>query len=191
MKLILGSQSEARQKVLQDAGLTFTVVPANIDEKQIRDDNLETLPLLVARAKADALVQRITEPLLLITADTVAVFDGQLREKPESAEQAEQYLADYVPNKPVQTNTGVVVTNTQTGKRVEGFDSAAAYFRPIPHDIIKQLVATGRPFKWAGGFAIDDPLLKPYVDKIEGKYQSIYGLPLELTMQLLEQAQTP
>jgi len=188
MKIILGSQSEGRQKVLREAGIEFTVMPADIDEKLIRHDDSRQLPLLLARAKADVLIKLIEEPVLLITGDTVAVFRGELREKPKTAVQAREYLESYHPNEPVWINTGVVVTNTRTGERVEGFGSAAAYFRPIPSEVIEELIAADKPFKWAGGFAIDEPLLMLYVEKIDGEKESIYGLPLKLTLRLLKEA---
>jgi septum formation protein len=188
MKIILGSQSEGRQKVLREAGVAFTIMPANIDEKAIRSDDYELLPLLVARAKTEALLALIHEPVLLITADTVAIFNGELREKPETAEEASRFLKSYIDNEPVRTSTGVVVTNTLTGKRFECTDGAAAYFRPIPDDVVAQLVRTERPFSWAGGFATDEPLLRPFLERVEGEAQSIYGLPLQKTLQLMQQA---
>ena len=95
MNIILGSKSSGRKYVLQQAGYVFDIMISDIDEKAIRSDNYEELPLLIARAKAKALLKKIIEPSILITGDGIVMCNGQMREKPESEEQARAYrLAD-------------------------------------------------------------------------------------------------
>lgn len=188
MNLILGSQSKGRQLVLQNAGIKFTIMPANIDEKAIRSDDYEKLPLLLARAKAEALTAKIHEPALLLTADTVVIYKGELREKPQSPEQAKAYLSSYEPGAPAWVTTGVVVTNLQTGQRVEGLDRAGVYFNSIPEAVVEQATTDGYVFGCAGAFAIETPLLAPFVSRIDGERNAIIGLPLELTQRLFKEA---
>jgi len=80
MKLILGSQSENRKTVLERAGYTFDVLVSGIDEKAIRHNDFYELPLLLAKAKAEALLPRIKEPAFLITADQIIVERRSARE---------------------------------------------------------------------------------------------------------------
>ncbi len=185
MKIILGSQSIGRKEVLEKAGYTFEIRVADIDEKAIRSDNHEELPLLIARAKADKLLTIIHEPAILITSEQVVVYNKELREKPESEHQAGEYLRSYGID-PVQTNTAVVVVNTATGKRVEGVDIARVYFKPIPQAVIDELIKERKVMHAAGGFIIEHPLLKPYVERIEGDPDSVTGLPLKLVEELME-----
>lgn len=188
MKIILGLRSRGRQKVLKRAGIPFATMAADIDEKAIRSDDYEELPLVLARAKAEALLPRIHEPALLITSDQVVVWNGQLREKPETEAEARHFLQTSS-EAPVQANTSVVVVNTATGKRVEGLDIVVAHLKPIPKDAIDKLITSGEPYNWAGGIAVEHPLIEPCVTKIEGEVDSITGLPLTLAKQLLEEAQ--
>lgn len=188
MKLILGSQSTGRQQVLRDAGYTFETMPADIDEKAIRSDNYEELPLLLARAKAEKLRQEIHEPAILITSDTVILCNGELREKPRDAAEAKRFLESYS-RYPAQANSAVVVTNTETGRQKEGVDISKAYFKPIPDSVIDEIISQGDVLRAAGGFMIEDPLLLPYVDHVEGDIKGITGLPLELTRKLIEAVQ--
>ena len=95
MKVILVSQSENRRGVLAKAGYTFDIMVSNIDEKAIRHENLYELPLRLARAKAEALFPTIKGPALLITADQVIVWNGELREKPRDRAEARQYLETF------------------------------------------------------------------------------------------------
>jgi septum formation protein len=111
-----------------------------------------------------------------------------LREKPESEEQAREYLTSYG-DRPAQTNTAVVVTNTQTKKQAEGLDIARVFFREIPSDVIDQLIAGGLVMKTSGGFIIEHPLINPYIERIEGEESSITGLPLTLTNRLMREVE--
>lgn len=186
MKIILGSKSFGRRQVLEKAGYTFSIMPANIDEKAIRSDNFEELPMLLARAKAEKLMSKINEPAILITSDQVVVHNGELREQPKSEQVARKYLASYGKH-PAQTHTAVVVTNTATGKQAEGLNRAKLFFKKIPSEVIEQLIEEGKVLHTAGGFIAEHPLLAPYIDRIEGTVDSITGLPLQLTEKLMEE----
>lgn len=188
MKIILGSQSKSRRELMEQIVPEFDTMSADIDEKAIRSDNYKQLPLLLAHAKADALFAGISEPALLITSDQVVIWQDQLREKPETVEEARMFLESYSSHPP-QTVTAVVVTDTATGKRTEGVATASVFCHQIPPAIIEQLVEEGNVMSAAGGFRIEDPLFKPYIDHIEGTTDSIMGLPLELTRTLIEKAQ--
>jgi septum formation protein len=189
MKIILGSRSEGRRRVLKDAGFDFELASADIDEEAIRHDDYELLPQLIARAKADALAVRLSgQDAQLITADTVVTFRGELREKPQSEAQAREWLRSYNPGEPAWVNTAVVVTNLSNGKLTEGFEKAAVYFKHIPDEVIEQAIQEGYIFGCSGGFAIETALSSPYVEHYTGSYSAIVGLPLELTKKLLEEA---
>ena len=187
MRIILGSASKQRKRVLERAGYSFEVMVADIDEKAIRFDDPRELTMALAKAKAKALLPRIKEPALLITADQVVVWNGQILEKPENAEEARQFLRGYAqyPGQPVNAT---VVTNTETGKQIGENDINTVYFKLFPDEVIEQLIAEGNIFSQAGAFSLEDPLVKPYIDHIEGTLDSIEGLPFELTQRLLKEA---
>jgi septum formation protein len=186
MNLILGSQSPSRRQALESTGIPFSIMTADIDEKAIRSDDYRELPLLIARAKAATVLKRIFGPAILITADQVVECAGELREKPESVEQARTFLASYL-TEPAQTNSAVVVTNTVTKEQRSGLDIATTYFKPMPEDFIDGLIEEGAILSSAGAFLIEHPMMKPYVDHIDGTADSAMGLPLELTFNLINQ----
>src|SRR5688572_5143829 len=95
LPLILGSSSQWRRKVLESTGRPFEVMSPDIDEKAIRHADPRIMTVNIALAKAAALLPRITVPSILITTDQVAVFDGQVREKPRDGNEARRWLADY------------------------------------------------------------------------------------------------
>lgn len=185
MKIILGSQSFGRQQVLKNAGIDFEVMVADIDEQAIRSENYQELPLLIAQAKSEKLRQEIKEPAILITADQVVVCNGELREKPETEARAREYIESYSIY-PATTITGVVVFNNDTGKQAEAVDTAEVFFKPLPDSMVDKLVEEGKIFHAAGGFIVEHPLVEPYVERIDGDINSVTGLPLEVTLKLIE-----
>ena len=188
MKIILGSASEQRRKILEKMGYDFEVMAADIDEKAIRLEDPNELTMALAEAKAEALRSKIKEPALLITADQVVLCNGQILEKPENAEEARKFLHGYA-QYPAQPINATVVTNIKTAKQVRENDSNMVHFRPFPEEVIEELIAEGNVFSQSGAFSLEDPIVKPYVDHIEGTIDSIEGLPIELTQRLIEEAQ--
>ncbi|MDP2641172.1 MAG: Maf family protein [Candidatus Yanofskybacteria bacterium] len=188
MKIILGSASKQRKRMLERMGYEFEVMTADINEKAIRYDDPKKLTMALAIAKAEALLPRIKESALLITADQVVWWNGKILEKPEMPEEARQFLRGYA-HYPAQPINATVVTNTETGKQVAENDGNAVYFKEFPEEVIKQLIAEGNIFTQAGAFSLEDPLIEPYIERIEGSLESIEGLPVELTQRLIKKAQ--
>ncbi|CAB4296316.1 unnamed protein product [Prunus armeniaca] len=228
-KIILGSASVARRKILAEMGYEFTVMTADIDEKCIRKEKPEELVLVLAQAKADAIIskqqtinnqekdaeptiviaadtlmetsqaeansQRLPvgdyikddEPTLLITSDQVVVYEGVIREKPSSKEEARQFLKDYSGGH-AATVGSVHVTNLKTGFSKGEWDRVEIYFHEIPDEIIEKLIEEGTVLKVAGGLIIEHPLILPFVKEVVGTTDSVMGLPKDLTGRLLKEA---
>jgi septum formation protein len=135
MKIILGSQSKGRKKILEEMGYEFEVMPSYIDEKMIRFEDPKKLTLALANAKADALIPKISKDAVLITSDQVAVWRGKIVEKPESEKEVRQFLEGCFKD-PAETVTAVVVVNTETNKRFFGTDTVKIWLKPLPESII-------------------------------------------------------
>lgn len=186
MKLILGSSSKFRQQVLREMGYDFEVISPDIDEKAIRHEDSTTLVLALANAKADALLEKITEPAIIITADQVVVSEGKIREKPVDAAEARHFLKT-CSDHPSQTISAVVALNTKTGQRAKGVDVVTTHYSPLPEAVIDQLVAEGEVFYCAGAIRQEDSLMKPYIASMDGTLDSVMGLPAALTKNLIDQ----
>ncbi|KAJ3097199.1 hypothetical protein HDU97_005084 [Phlyctochytrium planicorne] len=206
--IVLGSSSKSRASILNLANIPFTVQVADIDEKAIGSrgpgSDPDELVTKIARAKADALLASgkvdAYEDAFLITCDQVGLFngmwkgltlffkvalwEGQIREKPVNEEEARSYLKSYS-LAPAETRGAMVVINLKTKKRAEGIDVAKQYFKPIPESVIDALIKQGDVYYCCGAFMIDDPLLIPYLDKREGDEDSIIGLSKRLLVELL------
>ncbi|XP_051149996.1 uncharacterized protein LOC127264489 isoform X1 [Andrographis paniculata] len=217
-KIILGSSSVARRKIVADMGYEFTTMSADIDEKAIRKEKPEDLVMALGEAKADALIERLQNqkhqendakptvviaadtvenaqtklttkgdegPTLLITSDQVVVYEGAIREKPSSKEEAREFMKGYSGGH-AATVTSVVVTNLSTGLRKGDWDKVEIYFHDIPDKIIDNMLEEGIVLKVAGGLIIEHPLILPYVKEVVGGTDSVMGLPMALTRRLIE-----
>ncbi|XP_012071863.1 7-methyl-GTP pyrophosphatase isoform X8 [Jatropha curcas] len=194
-KIILGSSSIARRKILAEMGYEFTVTTADIDEKCIRKEKPEELVMALAEAKAEAILQRLSVhdyikdavPALLITCDQVVVYEGSIREKPSSEEEARQFLKGYSGGH-AATVSSVLVTNLKTGFRKVEWDRVEIYFHEIPDEVIEKLIEEGLVLRVAGGLIIEHPLILPYVKEVVGTTDSVMGLPKALTEKLMKEA---
>lgn len=149
------------------------------------------LPQLIAHAKADAIIDRlrqegIVDEKIVLTADQVVLFEGQVREKPTSAEEARFFLSSYS-NKSVSTISAVVVTHFPSGIRAANIDVATVYWDTIPNDVVMDVVARGATYDCAGGFRIEDEALNPLIASVDGTLDSIMGMPVQLTMRLVDE----
>ncbi|XP_015575319.1 7-methyl-GTP pyrophosphatase isoform X3 [Ricinus communis] len=195
VKIILGSSSVARRKILAEMGYEFTVTSADIDEKCIRKEKPEELVMALAEAKAEAILQRLpvhdyikdAVPALLITCDQVVVYEGAIREKPSSEEEARQFMKDYSGGH-AATVSSVLVTNLKTGFRKVEFDRVEIFFHEIPDEVIEKLIEEGLVLRVAGGLIIEHPLILPYVKEVVGTTDSVMGLPKSLTEKLMKEA---
>ena len=188
MKIILGSQSAERAEILKAAGYDFEVMPADIDERAIRNDDPKELTLALARAKRDALLPEIREPVILITSDLIILSDGKVREKPANEAEARLFL-ETVSLYPQESVSAVVVTNTANGKSGEGVDMAQAILKKIPKEVIDEYIASGDCYLHAGGFTISHPLIQPYIEKCIGSPDTIRGMPVELIEKLISEVE--
>lgn len=172
--------------MLEELGVRFRVLSADIDEKAIRFDNPKKLVLALARAKAEALKPRISRPAILITSDQVVVWQGKIREKPENGNEAKKFLEGYN-SAPAETVTAVVATNLATGQRAEAVDVAKIYFNHFSTDKINDIISRGQVFSLAGGFTVDGEDWKDNIGKIEGARDSVIGLPKQITKNLIKE----
>lgn len=174
--------------MLTEMGLEFEIMSADIDEKAIRFSDPRKLTLILANAKADALLKRIQEPAILITGDQVVAWNGQILEKPETIDEAGKFLRGY--NQfPAKTVTAVVVVNTQTGQRVEVVNEVEVVFKFISEEVIADMLKDPQILSMAGGFSVVDCVKRQLIEHMIGPIDSVVGLPKELTRQLIQRVQ--
>lgn len=181
-RLILASASPRRQDLMREAGYTFEVHPANIDE----DDNPPNLmPIDLARRLGLAKAQHIATQFphdLVLGADTVVAFGDKSLGKPEDAEDAWQMLALLSGTTHIVI-TGVALVRLEPRYEVARVAMSAVRMRGLSKKEIDDYVASGQWRGKAGGYGIQDH--DPFVTRISGSHTNIVGLPMELTSEML------
>jgi len=156
----------------------------DIDEKSIRSSDPEVLASALAKAKADSLKKRVKEPAIIITADQVVLCGDEIREKPGTPDEARRFLKSYRTS-PAETVSALYLHNTSTKKSAAGVDRVKVHLKFLSDEIIEAIIAEGTIFHCAGGFAVEHPLMEPFVENIDGELESVMGMPIGLITRLL------
>lgn len=128
------------------------------------------------------------EEWIVLTGDQVVTHAGKILEKPESVEQAKEFVQGYG-NEPCSTVGSCVLTHLPSNIQVSGVDTATIHFRPtISGDLVDRLLAEEAPILCcAGGLMIEHPLVKEHIEKIDGTEDSVMGLSKDLVERLLDE----
>ncbi len=174
-KLILASASPRRRQLLEQIGLTFQVMPGEVDEDNlVGNDPLENVQILALR-KAHDVAARM-EDGIVIGADTQILADGEALGKPKDAADAVRMLSK-LSGKTHQAITGVALVDAKTGLEETWVETTLVTFRKLSEDEISAYVETGEPMGKAGAYGIQGRAAA-FVERIEGCYFNIVGLPL-------------
>jgi septum formation protein len=180
--IILASNSPRRKELLRQIGVDFSIDPADVDERVLPGESPEEYAVRVARDKAHLTAARAGAGIV-IAADTIVVIDDEILSKPADARDAERMLNRLSGNMH-RVITGLAVMDASTGKALTRMSITRVWFRSLAQQEIIAYVATGEPLDKAGAYGIQErgALL---VDRIDGCYFNVVGLPLSLLCELL------
>ncbi|MCS7315874.1 MAG: Maf family protein, partial [Bryobacterales bacterium] len=182
--LILASQSPRRRELLQRAGFDFTVRPAGIDETWREGEDPESHVLRLAREKARAAPASETD--IVLGADTVVVVDGEILGKPSDGEDAARMLR-LLSGRDHCVLTGVCLKRGDL-ELVEA-ERTLVRFLALSEEEIREYIASGEPMDKAGAYAIQG-LASKFVERIEGCYFNVVGLPVARVYRMLKRLRT-
>ena len=176
-KLILASASPRRREILDMAGFAFSVCPARGEEVRVGADPVEIVENL-AKAKAREVGGLQKEDCLVLGADTIVVLDGEIMGKPADRADASRML-HALQGRSHQVYTGVALDTVRQGVyTVHSFVQRTDVFvYPMTDAEIEAYMDTGEPFDKAGAYGIQGRFGK-YIEKINGDYLNVVGLPL-------------
>jgi septum formation protein len=175
-KLILGSGSPRRQELVKSLGFEFLLKPINADESFPADLKAQEIPLYLAEKKADAYPDELEEGQLLITADTIVWLEGKVLNKPVKYDDAIKML-ESLSGKMHEVFTAVCLKSAN--KQTTFFDVSKVYFKKLKREEIEYYVANFNVYDKAGGYGVQDWLGYIGIDKIEGSFYTVMGLPVK------------
>ena len=179
--LVLASQSPRRAELLRQAGIPFVVRVAAVDEAPLAGERPEEYVVRLAESKARA-VEAAPEEIVL-GADTTVVVDGAMLGKPGSQAEARHMLVR-LSGRRHQVLTGICLCHR--GQVVLDWAATQVWFSAMSRREIREYAASGEPMDKAGAYAIQG-LASRYVERIEGCYFNVVGLPVELVYRHLRE----
>jgi septum formation protein len=195
-QLVLASASPRRQEILTAAGFDFQVVPTSVDERRFPAETAPDYVRRLALAKAQAaLATTAAASAPILGADTVVALDESVLGKPASPGEAASMLR-LLSGRDHQVLTGVCLLR-RSHQSADGettlwqdvrLSSTTVRFAPLTEAEIQEYVATPEPFDKAGAYAVQGRASR-FVERIEGCYFNVVGLPVSLVYRMLKDLQ--
>lgn len=175
--------------MLKTLGITFDTMPSDIDESTDLIDPAEVVEYL-AHAKAKHIGDRVTmhdtDDTIVLGADTVVVLGNDILGKPSSREHAYQMLMR-MSGRQHRVLTGVCIYDIKTGESVVDHEESTVYFRSLDPAEVRAYAKSDEPLDKAGAYALQGAA-SAFVERVDGCYSNIIGLPMPLTVKMLRQA---
>ena len=188
MQIILASQSPRRKELLELMGISkYEIIVSNIQEKMD-----ETLPIKdriqkLAYQKAEAVFNQTKGDRIVIGADTIVEKNDKIYGKPKDRQDAINMLQTFS-NSKVNIITAIAViveSNNKITKKID-YDLSEVYIKKMTEDEIESYINTGEVYDKAGSFAIQGKFCV-YIEKINGNYTTILGLPTQKLYDILKE----
>lgn len=173
--IILGSQSPRRKSLLEGLGLPFSVKTKPTSESFSPEMKQAEIAPFLAQKKAAAFAGELAKGDLLITADTIVCLEDRVLNKPESAEEAHQMLTD-LSGTMHRVFTGVCLKSIE--KEHCFVDETRVFFKSLTSEEIKYYVQHFKPFDKAGAYGAQEWLGYIGIERLEGSYFNVMGLPV-------------
>ena len=183
-ELILASKSPRRSQLLSQAGIPFRIQTQEVEENYPDDMPVEQVPVYLAQKKAKAARSFLQEDHeIILAADSVVILDGKIYGKPTDRADAQRILGE-LSGREHQVITGVcLITKHQ---ELAFGDVTKVKFARLSEAEIAYYVDNYKPFDKAGSYAIQEWIGLCKIEKIEGTYANVMGLPVERVWRALE-----
>jgi septum formation protein len=185
-RIILASESKQRKMVMDSFGFEYTIIPANIDEKAIRDKNLSLRVKKIAIAKAKSVAKN--NDGVVIAADTFCVLNGIVLEKPKDLAEAKEMLK-MQSNKDLLCYTGFCYIDKLNKYTLAKTVLIKYSLRELSDEEINKFVENNPVLQWSAAFCPCYVYQSTFIEKMSGSFTGgLYGLPTELVISCLKKS---
>lgn len=176
-RLLLASQSPRRRELMTGCAIPYELAPRYAcDETYPENLPAEGVPAYLSRLKSEAYPEPLAANDLLLTADTVVILDGEVLGKPMDRADALRMLGRLSGNRH-RVITGVTLRSTE---RTHTFSTGSdVWFRPLSEEEIVHYVDHYRPFDKAGSYGIQEWIGYAAIERIDGSFYNVMGLPIQ------------
>ncbi len=181
-KIVLASGSPRRAEILSSVGWSFEKYVPDIDESELAGESPEIYVQRLAKTKAETVAVKFRDKIVL-GADTTVVIEDRIIGKPKDFDDARRML-EMLSGKWHEVLTGVAIVKNE--KSVVGLQSTKVKFNEMSADEIRFLVEKGEPLDKAGAYAVQAQAAL-FIEKIEGDYWNVVGLPISLVYEFYKE----
>ena len=174
--LILASKSPRRQNLLKELGFDFEIITKEVEEIYPPELKKEKVATYLSELKSDAFKSNLKENDLVITSDTIVCLGDEIIGKPQDREDAIKMLGKLSGNKH-EVITGVTLLSTE--KRHTFYEVTEVYFKALSREEIEYYIDNYQPFDKAGSYGVQEWIGYIAIEKIEGSYYNVMGLPVK------------
>ena len=174
--LILASGSPRRKSILKDLGLEFEIRIKEVDESYPTSLKGKEISEYLAKLKASPFAEELQKNEILITADTIVWLEGQALGKPKNKEEASQMLRS-LSNKTHEVISSIALTTTH--QQIIISDNTKVTFKKLSDKEINYYIDHFKPFDKAGAYGIQEWMGYIGIQRIEGSYFNVVGLPVQ------------
>ena len=186
-RIILASGSANRKMLMDVLNIPYEIIPANIDEKLIRDSDLAKRAEKIARAKAENVA--IKHKGIIISADSFAVHNGKVYEKPQTIEEAKQMLREESGNENSKLYAGVCYLDKQNSIDYSTCIVVDFSTRKFSEEEIDEVINKYPVLTWSGAFSPANTYGLTTISTVNGSLTGLtHGLPMEIIIPLLEKS---
>jgi septum formation protein len=183
MKIVLASKSPRRRELLSNLGLDFEVIESNVEEFS-SEKHPSRYVMDLSFNKAMLVAKKLKEEAIVIGADTIVVIEDKVLGKPKDRDEAFIMLKN-LQGRVHTVYTGITIVRTKDFKYVSDFEETKVWIKKLEDEEIFNYIDTGEGYDKAGAYAIQG-VGALIVEKIEGDYFNVVGLPISKLFDILK-----
>lgn len=176
-EIMLGSKSPRRSFLLEQADISYVVQHKDVDESYPNTLDVANIAAYIVEKKYESYLALLEPGQIGLVADTIVVYQGEVLEKPKSKEEAFEMLSKLSDSKHT-VYTAVCLFDTHKKSIFTG--ETFVYFNAMSNKEIEYYIEKYQPFDKAGAYGVQEWLGYTQIEKIEGSYSNIMGLPMEM-----------
>ena len=180
---ILASTSPRRQELLENLGLFFATAAPDYDENISNKSFNYELIEEIAKNKGESVAKNVSNPAIIISADTVVIYDDIVLGKPKDFDNAFKMLK-LLNGKTHKVVTSVCLIDNEKNKTIVKSETSEVSFNQLSDEEIKNYIYDFQPYDKAGSYGIQE-LPEKFIREIKGEYDNIVGLPTKTLINMI------
>ena len=176
MKVVLATTSKFKNQILDTVGIKHSMIESHFDEDLVRDKDVYEYVKKLSFGKANSIKDKVNNSII-IALDTINYVDGIIQEKPKDLKEARKHI-EMCKENTTKVITGICIINQLTNEIINDYAETKVTLRNIDDVDIDYYMDNELDIMYASGFILET-ILSNFIEKIEGSYYNILGVPVE------------